>query len=65
MIDNNKTVLYTVDDIQRIFKLGRTKAYQLMISEGFPSIRLNRRLYVQKEKLDAWINQNSGKQFLY
>ncbi len=65
MIDNSKTVLYTVDDIQRIFKLGRTKAYQLMISEGFPSIRLNRRLYVQKEKLDAWINQNSGKQFLY
>ncbi len=65
MVDNSKTVLYTVDDIQKIFKLGRTKAYQLMISEGFPSIRLNRRLYVQKEKLDAWISQNSGKQFLY
>ncbi len=65
MVDNDKTVLYTVDDIQKIFKLGRTKAYQLMISDGFPSIRLNRRLYVQKEKLDAWINQNSGKQFLY
>ncbi len=65
MFDNDREVLYNVDDIRRIFNLGRTRAYQLMTSDGFPSFRLNRRLYVSKDKLETWIMQNSGKTFHY
>ena len=57
--------MYTVDDIQRIFSIGRTKAYQLMCSSGFPAIRLNKKLLVSKEKLEEWIRKNSGKTYNY
>lgn len=65
MIDNNAPVLYTVDDIQNIFKIGRTKAYQLMCSSGFPSFKLNKKLYISKEKLEDWIAKTSGKTYNY
>lgn len=65
MIDNNDIILYTVDDIQRIFKIGRSKAYQLLSSSGFPSIRLNKKLLVEKGKLSDWIAKNSGKIYTY
>lgn len=63
--DNKAPVMYTVNDIQNIFGIGRTKAYQLMCSSGFPSIRLNKKLLVSKEKLEEWIRRNSGKTFHY
>ena len=58
-------VLYDVDDIQRIFGIGRTKAYQLMDSSGFPSFRLNRKVLVSREKLEEWIRKTSGKTYVY
>ena len=63
--DNTAPVMYTVDDIQRIFSIGRTKVYQLMCSSGFPAIRLNKKLLVSKEKLEEWIRKNSGKTYNY
>lgn len=62
---NKKQILYTVADIQEIFKIGRTKAYQLMVSDSFPSFRLNRKLYVSSEKLDDWINKNTKKSYKF
>ena len=44
MIDSIPVQMYTVDDIQNIFMIGRTKAYQLMSSSGFPAIKLNKNL---------------------
>ena len=64
-IDSDEITLYTVDDIKRIFKIGRTNAYQLMTSSGFPSFRMNKKLYVEKEKLAEWVQKNSGKSFVY
>lgn len=65
MLDNEEIRLYTVDDVQDIFKLGRTKAYQLMSSDGFPSFRLNKKLYVSHDKLTDWIRKTSGKEYTY
>ncbi len=64
-VDNNEIVLYNVDDIQRIFGIGRTKAYQLLSSKSFPSIKLNKRLLVEKNKLEEWIARNSGRTYIY
>ena len=64
-IDSEEITLYTVDDIKRIFKIGRTNAYQLMTSSGFPSFRMNKKLYVEKEKQAEWVQKNSGKSFVY
>lgn len=65
MIDNSMPVVYTVSDIMQIFHLGRTKAYQLMESDGFPSFKLNRRLYVEREKLNKWLEKTAGRAFKY
>ena len=64
-IDNADIVLYNVVDIQSIFKIGRTQAYRLMNTRGFPAIKLNNRLYVPREKLRDWINKYTGKNFIY
>ena len=65
MIDNQEPVLYNIDDIQRIFHIGRTKAYQLLSSSGFPTIKLNKKMLVEKSKLEDWIAKNSGKSYVY
>lgn len=63
--NTNEIVLYTVTDIQRIFKIGRTKAYELMSANGFPSFKLNSRLYVKQDHLNAWLEKRPGKSFCY
>lgn len=64
-LDGDRIVLYTVGDIQKIFKIGRTKAYALMSANGFPSFKMNARLYVRREHLDSWLEKRPGKSFLY
>lgn len=65
MIDSQLPVMYDVNDIQCIFKIGRSKAYQLLSSSGFPAIKLNKKLLVEKGKLEDWISKNSGKTYVY
>lgn len=59
----DKIVLYTVRDIQEIFKIGRTKAYELMSSNGFPSFKINNRVYVEEQSLENWLRKREGKTF--
>ena len=65
VVDKQDIVLYTIDDIKRIFKIGRTQAYKLLAADGFPSFKLNKKIYVPKDKLENWINKNCGKTFNY
>lgn len=65
VMDESGIVLYNVEDIQRIFRLSRSKTYQLVSQKGFPAVRLNRKIYVPKNKLEQWIEKNCGKTFSY
>ena len=56
--------LLTVKDVQSILNIGRTTAYQLMRSSGFPTLRINNRLFVSQEALEKWIKMYSGRQYL-
>lgn len=64
MVDKKEIILYTIDDIKQIFKIGRNKALALMSSSGFPSFRINRKLYVSKDELEKWIAKNKGKNYI-
>lgn len=55
--------VYTPDEVQKIFKLGRTQTYNLMNSEGFPTLRVNRKMYVEDEALRVWMKNYTGKTF--
>ena len=55
-----EVVLYTPKDIQRIFKCGQRKSYEIMHSVGFPSFKIDSSLYVEKGELEKWIARNKG-----
>lgn len=57
----NDIILYTPEDLQNIFKCSKNHAYQIMHSKTFPSIQINRRLYITKENLTKWLSQNSNR----
>lgn len=59
------TIVYTVNDIRNILSLGKTKVYELMRSDGFPSFRLNNRFYVTKNNFEKWLDRYTNKTFRY
>ena len=64
-MDNQDIIMYNIEDIQRIFGIGRTKAYQLVNSNGFPAIHMNPKDLIPKQKLDEWILKHCGKTYKY
>lgn len=48
----------TVSDIQRILRIGRTKAYHLVNSGQIPSIRIGNVIRVPKARLLEFMNQS-------
>lgn len=51
--------LLQVKDLQRIYGLGRDTCYQLLNRKDFPSVRIGTRHYVQKKKMEEWLNNES------
>ena len=59
--DNDDLVLYTPEDIQRIFSLESIEgARRLMNTPGFPLMRIGRNLRVTKGELKRFIKQNKN-----
>ena len=58
-------LIYTAEDIAAIFDISKNSVYKLLYAAGFPAVTLNKRMYVLRESLIAWVNQNEGKTFNY
>ena len=56
--------LLTAKDIARIFSTGKNRAYELMNSSGFPTLKVGNRLYVARKALDRWIDLYTGSAYL-
>lgn len=56
--------LLTVKDIQEVFSFGKNQAYALMHSDGFPTIHINNRMYVEESALRQWIKTYSGRKYI-
>lgn len=50
-----ETVFYDVDDLARIMKIGKTKAYNLMNYKGFPVQKIGKRKVVESQALQRWV----------
>ena len=50
---------YSVKDIQSIMGCGRDKAYQLVKSSSFPSTRIGKIMFIDKEEFEKWRKRNS------
>ena len=45
----------SADDVAQVLGISRAKAYELMHSEGFPTLKIGKRMTVPKDKLIEWI----------
>ncbi len=48
-------------DVQMILGISKGKTYEIMNSVGFPTIYLNKRMVVSRDKFYEWLNQDSRK----
>lgn len=48
------------EQVAQVLGISRAGAYTLMRSRDFPTIRIGKRMVVQKEKLLAWMESQSG-----
>ena len=48
-------------DIQMILGISKGKTYEIMNSADFPTIYLNKRMVVSKDKFYEWLNQDNRK----
>ena len=53
-INQNNAIFYDVDDLARIMKIGKTKAYNLMNYKGFPVQKIGKRKVVEAQALQRW-----------
>ena len=61
MDNNNDVVLYTTQDLRRILRCGRDKAYSLMRLKGFPSVQLGGQYLVEKNAFEKWLQIQQGR----
>ena len=49
------------DTVAKLLGISISSAYELMNEEGFPSVRIGKRLIVPKENLQVWVEAHMGK----
>ena len=54
-------VYMNADQIAAYLGVSRTSVYELMHTEGFPLLRVGRRIIVASKDLLNWIEENTGK----
>lgn len=50
----------TTQDVQAALGISKNKAYNLVNSEGFPKLRLGRRIVVPVKQFEAWIEKQTN-----
>lgn len=53
--------MLTAAELAGALGISRAGAYALIHRKGFPTLRIGKRLMVPKDKLVAWIDQNTGR----
>jgi len=53
--------VFTVKDVMRYLRVGRSTAYALFGRADFPCFALGRKLLVTKDALDEWITAQAQK----
>ena len=54
-------VMLTVPEMASVLGISRAGAYELAHIKGFPALTIGSRIVIPKDKLLAWIDENTGK----
>lgn len=55
-------LMLSVPEMAAALGISRAGAYELARSEGFPALRIGKRIVIPKDELREWIKRNMGKQ---
>lgn len=61
MKNNSKTM--TVKEFCNEYGLGINKVYKLINCEGFPMLRVGRKILIIRSRVDLWFEEQIGKTF--
>ena len=50
----------SVEEAAKILGVSRSMAYQLVRSEGFPTVKIGRRILVSVKGLERWVEAQTG-----
>lgn len=56
-------MLLKTRDLQDQLSIGRDKAYKLMHTSGFPSIKIGDTYFVSQDELQKWLQRYTYKEF--
>ena len=54
-------LMLSVPEVASVLGISRAGAYELARSSGFPSLSIGTRIVIPKDKLIAWIDENTTK----
>jgi excisionase family DNA binding protein len=57
MRQENEQEFISLNELQEILSIGRTKAYDLVTSGDLPAVRIGRIIRVSKRNLTDWLEQ--------
>ncbi len=60
---SKSTEVLTVSQVSDFLNIGITKAYELCHSNGFPVVRLGRKLLVPRKQLELWLEEQATKNY--
>lgn len=61
ILDNNDRLSITVDEAAKLLGVGRNTMLDFVKMDGFPAIKLKRKIIIDKEALPKWFSNNYGK----
>ena len=50
-------VAYTVQEVAELLQIGKIKAYELCASEGFPALKVGRRILIPCKRFEEWLDR--------
>ena len=59
MEKNTDALCVTVDDLCDLLRVSRPTAYSLVHKDGFPVIRVGRRLLIPRAGLERWLDKQT------
>lgn len=57
----NKTILITPREAQKILGVARNKIYSLLKQEDFPAFKMGENFYINRELLNEWAKKQCAK----
>jgi len=52
---------YTMKELAEVVPIGVTNLYNLVHSDGFPSIIINRKILIPVDEFNQWVKTSAGK----